>query len=51
VQLESHADNLDDLVSFSSMTIEETKAAADAVLKVMESLDKGHHDRLCSICG
>jgi hypothetical protein len=50
VQLESHADNLDDLVSFSSMTIEETKAAADALLKVMEALDKGHHDRLCSIC-
>lgn len=32
VQIESHADNLDDLVTFSSMTIEETKDAAAALL-------------------
>jgi wobble nucleotide-excising tRNase len=51
VQLESHADNLDDLVTFSSMTIEETKDAATALSALMETLDKGHYDRLCRICG
>lgn len=50
VQLESHADNLDDLVTFSSMTIEETRDAADALLALMETLDKSHYDRLCHIC-
>lgn len=51
VQLESHADNLDDLVTFSSMAIEETKDAADALLALMIALDEGHFDRLCRICG
>ena len=50
VQLESHADNLDDLVTFSSITVEETRDAADALLALMLTLDKGHHDRLCSLC-
>ena len=50
VQLESHADNLDDLVTFSSMTIEETKNATDALLALMEALDKSHYDRMCRIC-
>jgi wobble nucleotide-excising tRNase len=50
VQLESHADNLDDLVTFSSMTIEETKDAADALSALMQTLDRGHYDRLCKIC-
>ncbi|OFW34439.1 MAG: hypothetical protein A3J28_02300 [Acidobacteria bacterium RIFCSPLOWO2_12_FULL_60_22] len=50
VQLESHADNLDDLVTFSSMTIEETKGAADALLTLMETVDKPHYDQLCRIC-
>ena len=50
VQLESHADNLDDLVTFSSMTMEETKDAADTLMILMETLDKGHYDRLCRIC-
>ncbi len=49
-QLESHADNLDDLVTFSSMTIEETKDAADALLALMKALDQEHFDRLCRIC-
>jgi hypothetical protein len=44
VQLESHADNLDDLVTFSSMTIEETKDAADALMALMETLDKKHYE-------
>jgi wobble nucleotide-excising tRNase len=50
VQLESHADNLDDLVTFSSMTIEETRDAAASLLALMAALDKGHYDRLCGIC-
>ena len=50
VQLESHADNLDDLVTFSSMTIEETKDAADALLALMMALDQEHFDRLRRIC-
>jgi hypothetical protein len=33
------------------MTIEETQDAANALLVVMETLDKGHYDRLCKICG
>ncbi|KIO48498.1 AAA family ATPase [Nitrosospira sp. NpAV] len=50
VQLESHADNLDDLITFSSMTIEETKNAADILLKMMSALDEDHYRRLCNIC-
>lgn len=50
VQLESHADNLDDLVTASSMTIEETKDAADALLALMQAVDKGHYDQMCKIC-
>lgn len=49
VQLESHADNLDDLVTLSSLTIEETKDAADALLTLMEKLDKSHYDGLCRL--
>ena len=37
-------------MTFSSMTIEETKDAADALLALMEALDKEHDDRLYRIC-
>lgn len=50
VQVESHADSLDDLVTFSSMTFEETKAAADALLKLIETCDGKHYTRMCSLC-
>ena len=50
IQLESHADSLDDLVAFSSMTVEETMNAAAALLHLIETLDRGHYDRLCRIC-
>ncbi|MGH2396320.1 MAG: AAA family ATPase [bacterium] len=50
IQVESHSDNLDDLVTFSSMTIEETKNATDALLALMETLDKGHYDQMRRIC-
>lgn len=50
VQVESHADNLDDLVAFSSMTLEETRDAASALMTLMETLDKGHYDSMSRIC-
>lgn len=50
VQLESHAENLDDLVSFSSMAIEEARDCAQAILALMVEMDKPHHDRLCELC-
>ena len=45
MQVESQVDNLDDLGTFSSMTIEETKAAADALFEVMEVPDKGPYSQ------
>lgn len=50
VQLESHADNLDDLIGFSSMAVEETKDAAAALLELMRVLDATHYQRLCKVC-
>lgn len=50
VQLESHADNLDDLVTYSSMTVEETRDAAEALLAVMEIVDKPHLDQMLRLC-
>lgn len=50
VQVESHSDNLDDLLSFSSMTIEETRAAAQALLAVMEHVDAKHLAGLRRLC-
>lgn len=50
-QIESHSDNLDDLLSFSSMTLEETRAAANALIEMMEQVDPKHLAgvrRLCS---
>lgn len=50
VQLESHSDNLDDLLSFSSMTVEETEAAAKALLDLLKILDEGHFNQITKIC-
>jgi len=50
IQVESHSDNLDDLVTFSSMTVEETKHATDALLALIETLDQGHYDQMRKIC-
>lgn len=49
-QIESHSDNLDDLIGFSSMTLEEVKGAADSLLVMMEAVDKTHFDKICRIC-
>lgn len=49
-QVESHSDNLDDLISFSAMAVEETNDAAAALLSTIEQVDRGHLDALRSIC-
>ncbi|MEE4011285.1 AAA family ATPase [Roseibium sp. FZY0029] len=49
-QVESHSDNLDDLISFSSMTLEETKAATSALLEMMEKVDEKHTTALKRAC-
>jgi len=50
VQGESHSDNLDDLISFSPMTIEETRAASHALLEMMEEVDPAHLKQLRKLC-
>lgn len=50
VQTESHSDSLDDLVTFSSMTVEESRRAADALLEMMHKVDPQHKDRLMMLC-
>lgn len=50
VQVESHSDNLDDLTSFSPMTIEETRQAATTLIDMMRTVDAGHVDRLIRMC-
>ncbi|WHU03677.1 AAA family ATPase [Sphingomonas sp. NIBR02145] len=49
-QVESHSDNLDDLLTFSSMTLEETRAAASALLEMMEEVDSHHLAGLRRLC-
>lgn len=49
-QVESHSDNLDDLISFSSMTIEETRDATRALVELMETVDEVHTTALKRIC-
>lgn len=49
-QVESHSDNLDDLLSFSSMTLEETQAAAGALIEMMEQVDGKHLAGLKKLC-
>ena len=50
VQVESHADNLDDLISLSSMTVEETKDAAVTLLEMIDHVDRSHFQQLRSLC-
>jgi wobble nucleotide-excising tRNase len=49
-QIESHSDNLDDLLSFSSMTLEETRAAASALIEMMERVDPKHLAGVRKLC-
>lgn len=50
VQLESHAESLDDLVAFSSMTIEESRDASQALIALMQEMDAPHLTRLQQLC-
>jgi wobble nucleotide-excising tRNase len=49
-QIESHSDNLDDLIAFSSMTLEETRDATAALLAIIEHVDPAHLVGLRKIC-
>ncbi len=50
-RFESHSDNVDDLLSFSTMTLEETRGAAITLFAMMEEVDAKHLVRLKSLCG
>jgi len=50
IQVESHSDSLDDLVSHSSMTIEETRDANAALLALMEASDLDHTKAIRKQC-
>lgn len=49
-QAESHSDSIDDLIGFSSMTIEETKSAAASLLDLIQKLDEFHARRMARLC-
>ena len=49
-QVESHSDNLDDLVGFSSMTLEESYEAAKILLETMHRADPKHTDNMLKLC-
>jgi len=48
--VESHGDSLDDLITFSPMTIEETRRSAGALLALMEQMDAPHLARMRELC-
>lgn len=50
LQLESHADSLDDLIALSPMTLEETKAASTALFEMMKRSDETHFQRMSRLC-
>jgi hypothetical protein len=47
----SPSDNLDDLLRFATMTLEETKAAAEALLGMMEQVDSRRLEAMKHLCG
>jgi wobble nucleotide-excising tRNase len=49
-QMESHSDSLDDLITFSSMTVEEARAANSALLEMMQTVDPAHLRQLRRLC-
>jgi wobble nucleotide-excising tRNase len=49
-QVESHGDSLDDLVTQSSMTVEEVERAARSLIELMMASDAGHYSAIESIC-
>nr|WP_295237325.1 AAA family ATPase [uncultured Brevundimonas sp.] len=49
-QVESHSDSIDDLIGFSSMTIEETKSATASLLDLIQKLDDFHARKMARLC-
>jgi wobble nucleotide-excising tRNase len=49
-QVESHSDNIEDLVSHSSMTVEESRDANSALLHLMTTADKTHTEEMRKQC-
>jgi wobble nucleotide-excising tRNase len=49
-QVESHGDSLDDLITQSSMTVEEAERAANSLVELMRASDAVHYNALESIC-
>jgi wobble nucleotide-excising tRNase len=49
-QIESHSDNLDDLIGQSSLTVEESWDANAALLHLMETVDQPHADDIRHYC-
>lgn len=49
-QVASHGDNIDALVEFPAMTLEEASDAAQAWVQLLKALDQKHYDRMCRIC-
>jgi len=49
-EVESHGDNLDDITTFSSMTVEETHEACCALLDLIAKVDENHHAQICKLC-
>lgn len=47
--VKSHGDNLDDLITLPSMTIEEAKSAAACLFRLIESLDPEHFKGMTSM--
>ncbi len=50
IQVESHGDSLDDLITFSSMTVEEAHDSAKALMELVEKIDGDHYKALCRQC-
>lgn len=48
--VESHSDSIDDFLTFSSMTLEETREAAAALLEMMRIVDDNHLSALRKLC-
>lgn len=49
-QVESHSDNIDDLITLSSMTVEESQSANAALIHLMEVVDSSHLSDLRKYC-
>ncbi len=49
-QVESHGDSLDDLITQSSMTVEEADRAANSLVELMKASDAVHYNAIESIC-